>query len=210
MPGAGLSREHPFLKAMKAINLFLSLLIPFLLLVVINSFLVRHLVIHRRRMQHLFSAPSKPNIPLENIEANTESENKTDTDSSPATSKPDDSSGGGSDMSVPRPASTRSRVNNSRGFSSVRRVTVIVVATALSLLACYSLELVTNMVYMFGQPSRPNIYFFTYVSMVLAMVNSSLNFLLYCAIGTKFRKVLVQVLLEWQTKWNKLKNRGVA
>ncbi|XP_005090728.1 FMRFamide receptor [Aplysia californica] len=96
----------------------------------------------------------------------------------------------------------RHKASASTNMTSVDmlHVSAIVVATVLVFIACHSVGVVLALTiaskgrrWVFGQP----VYIaLKHVNTVLVMVNSSINFLLYCAISRKFRKTFVSVFYK--------------
>ena len=156
-------------------NILLAAIIPVFLLVVANSFLVFFLATHRRRM-------------LRHRKASTASASAM---GSASTSIATGSGGGGS-------GGTMTSVD-------MMHVSAIVVATVLVFLACHSVGVYLALtIASKGRPwvfARPAYVAMKHVNTVLVMFNSSVNFLLYCAISRKFRKVFVRVLRRRLSRW---------
>ncbi|RUS81523.1 hypothetical protein EGW08_010693 [Elysia chlorotica] len=157
-------------------NILLAVIIPVFLLVVANSFLVFFLATHRRRMLRHRKASS----------------------ASPAAL---DGAPGSMDQGSGRGATSGGTMTS----VDMMHVSAIVVATVLVFLACHSVGVYLALtIASKGRPwvfQRPAYIAMKHVNTVLVMFNSSVNFLLYCAISRKFRKVFMRVVRRRLARW---------
>ncbi|GFS08255.1 peptide receptor GPCR [Elysia marginata] len=156
-------------------NILLVAIIPVFLLVVANSFLVFFLATHRRRMMRHRKASTASMSAMGGAPAS-------------SVSASGGSNSGGTMTSV-----------------DMMHVSAIVVATVLVFLACHSVGVYLALtIASKGRPwvfARPAYIAMKHVNTVLVMFNSSVNFLLYCAISRKFRKVFVRVIRRRLSRW---------
>ncbi|GFO40939.1 peptide receptor gpcr [Plakobranchus ocellatus] len=158
-------------------NILLAAIIPVFLLVVANSFLVFFLATHRRRMMR---------------------HRKASTASAPTMSNASTSTTLQTQGACSNSSSTMSSVD-------MMHVSAIVVATVLVFIACHSVGVYLALtIASRGRPwvfARPAYLAMKHVNTVLIMFNSSVNFLLYCAISRKFRKVFIRVFRRRLASW---------
>lgn len=188
VPNEDLSSPRPFLETylvhspayetyLHVTNILLVAIIPVFLLAVANSFLVYFLATHRRRMMRHRKASTASLSGVGNA---------------PASTVPTLGSGGSSS------GGTMTSVD-------MMHVSAIVVATVLVFIACHSVGVYLALtIASKGRPwvfARPAYIAMKHVNTVLVMFNSSVNFLLYCAISRKFRRVFMRVIRRRLSRW---------
>ena len=156
-------------------NIMLAAIIPVFLLVVANSFLVFFLATHRRRMmRHRKASTASASVM-------------------------------GSASATMSPGSGRGAGGGTMTSVDMMHVSAIVVATVLVFLACHSVGVYLALT--IASKGRPWVFArhayiaMKHVNTVLIMFNSSVNFLLYCAISRKFRKVFMRVFHRRLARW---------
>lgn len=168
-----LSLSQAYDTAMHVANITLAALLPIVALVIFNTFLVYFLATHRRRMLRHKARKAAGQV-----------------------------SGSGS---VSAGASTSTTSGGGTTSVDMLHVSGVVVAVVLVFVVCHSLGIFVALnIAVHGRHRIFSAHLFVafkHVNGLLVMVNSSVNFLVYCSISRKFRKMFAAVFCRrWARK----------